>query len=350
MKTRYASVYRGLLLAGFGLAAAHDAQSQNLNYTVSSASITAGSFSGLTLAGSTPIVVTDEDDDNSTAQNIGFTFNYNGQALTQFTLNTNGAIKLGATPLSGVLVDDLISSTDPADVNLIAPLNADILGYPNTAATSFRYLTTGTAPNRVCTVQWTNMTTFDTPRQFTDLTFQVKLYETSNVIEFVYGPLVPGTVSDNVRAEVGLKGSGNTPGQLVVASKATATPWASATFQNTLYTTQKFDYNISSLPTSGRIFRFTPTSTATHDAQLARALNLYPNPSAGQVTLEVRGANAQQGLRVEVSNLLGQRVYAGALRDNFTNQLDLSCLTNGLYTVKITRGNGYAISRLHLQH
>jgi len=57
--------------------------------------------------------------------------------------------------------------------------------------------------------------------------------------------------------------------------------------------------------------------------------------------LAINGANAQKGLEVEVVNTLGQRVYAGAARDNFTTTLDLSHLANGLYHLKIKNGDEY---------
>lgn len=59
----------------------------------------AGTYTDLAATG-TAIATTSTDDANSTAQAIGFTFDYNGMPFTQFVLNTNGFIKLGATPPS----------------------------------------------------------------------------------------------------------------------------------------------------------------------------------------------------------------------------------------------------------
>jgi trimeric autotransporter adhesin len=79
--------------------------------------------------------------------------------------------------------------------------------------------------------------------------------------------------------------------------------------------------------------------TATSEA-LLRAVSVFPNPSAtGIFDLEVHGANAKGGLDVQVTNLLGQRVYSGAARDNYTNRLDLSSLAPGIYTLQVRNGD-----------
>jgi hypothetical protein len=86
--------------------------------------------------------------------------------------------------------------------------------------------------------------------------------------------------------------------------------------------------------------------TGTSEA-LLRAVNVFPNPSAtGVFNLTISGANAKQGLEVEVTNNLGQRVYAGSARDNFTSQLDLSRLATGLYHLKVKNGDEYMLRQI----
>jgi hypothetical protein len=65
----------------------------------------------------------------------------------------------------------------------------------------------GVTPNRICEFEYRNMTRFDgmSPTLDEVINFKVKLYETSNKIEFVYGPMFPNI--DNTTSEVGLKGS-----------------------------------------------------------------------------------------------------------------------------------------------
>lgn len=89
--------------------------------------------------------------------------------------------------------------------------------------------------------------------------------------------------------------------------------------------------------------RVTGTSAA-----LNRAISMYPNPSNGLVTLDVRGANAQAGLEVQVLNSLGQVVHKATVRDNFENKLNLSNLAAGVYTLKVKAGDEYMVRQLSL--
>ncbi|WP_426061155.1 T9SS type A sorting domain-containing protein [Hymenobacter sp. B1770] len=87
---------------------------------------------------------------------------------------------------------------------------------------------------------------------------------------------------------------------------------------------------------------------ATSEA-LRRAVSVFPNPSAsGVFNLEVHGANARQALNVEVTNMLGQRVYTGAAKDNFRNQLDLSTLASGIYNLKVRNGQEYTMQQISI--
>jgi hypothetical protein len=80
--------------------------------------------------------------------------------------------------------------------------------------------------------------------------------------------------------------------------------------------------------------------TATSSAALLRAVTVFPNPSAtGLFDLEIHGAQAKAGLTVRVTNTLGQVVYTGAARDNYTNRLDLNTLAPGIYHLQVRNGD-----------
>jgi hypothetical protein len=64
------------------------------------------------------------------------------------------------------------------------------------------YTTKETAPNRVFTVQWRQARRFAIAGQFN---FQIKLYETTNVISIVYGNCAPtGNNANAINVQVGL--------------------------------------------------------------------------------------------------------------------------------------------------
>ena len=86
---------------------------------------------------------------------------------------------------------------------------------------------------------------------------------------------------------------------------------------------------------------------ATSEA-LKRAVSVFPNPSnSGQFSLEIRGANAAQ-LAVEVTNLLGQRVYTGTAKDNFRTAVDLSALASGIYSLKVRNGGEFTMQQISI--
>ena len=66
-------------------------------------------------------------------------------------------------------------------------------------------------------------------------------------------------------------------------------------------------------------------------------VNLYPNPTKNQVTVEVSGQNNQQ-INFVVLNALGAQVAAGRFNGN-RHQLDLSDMPKGLYLISLTSEN-----------
>jgi hypothetical protein len=269
---------RWLLLAGLLWAAAPVAQAQLAQGSANAQNV-AGTFADLGTTG-TAITTANTDDANSGAQNIGFTFNYNGASFTQFVLNTNGLIRLGSAAPSaanmfaqyedGMLTGVApIESTDAADINLLIPFNMD-LEAATTGGTEYRVATTGTAPNQVCTIQWKNVSdksgsvSAGTPKQYTSFTFQVKLYQTSNQIEFVYGPSTATTVPNADAARyptVGIKGSGKAGGQTVLANKSySLDAWSATTFITGEYFGTTHNFRSSVRPDVGRTYRFSTCS------------------------------------------------------------------------------------------
>ncbi|MBD2766834.1 T9SS type A sorting domain-containing protein [Hymenobacter sp. BT664] len=87
---------------------------------------------------------------------------------------------------------------------------------------------------------------------------------------------------------------------------------------------------------------------ASNSPALSKAVSLFPNPSSGQVTLEIREAKAAGALQVQVTNLLGQVVHTATVRDNAQNPLDLSALAAGMYLVRVQAGSAYTLRQLVL--
>ena len=75
---------------------------------------------------------------------------------------------------------------------------------------------------------------------------------------------------------------------------------------------------------------------------------MFPNPSNGQVTLDIRDAKAKGAMQVQVTNMLGQIVHTAAVRDNAENKLNLSGLADGMYVLRVSSGTEYTIRQLVL--
>ncbi|MGI4863994.1 MAG: choice-of-anchor J domain-containing protein [Janthinobacterium lividum] len=321
------------LLAVGATVAAH----AQLTYAAASVVNAAGTYTDLGTTG-TAITTTNTDDANSAAQNIGFTFTYNGTAFTQFVFNTNGVIRLGsAAPSTASLYydnntartsTDPLASTNAADVNLLMPFNQDLVPGSNAAGADYRVLTSGTAPNRVCTIQWRNVadkagagSDVANVTQFANFSFQIKLYETTNNVEFVYDQAVAGTGAVGVRfPNVGLKGSGLASGQLTVGLKAETAAWSTTTFQNVNYGSSAHNITKAVGPDAGRTYRFVSVAPVANDVavQAVYALGKVATPNA-----------VPQAVRVYVANL------GTAAQTNLAITLTISGANTYTYTATV---------------
>ncbi len=147
----------------------------------------------------TPIVGVDLDTfnmDDASFNNlpIGFDFYLGGAMHNRMCVNTNGYIVLD-TIAQGSFFNILSGQHN----NVLAPFGADLRGI--NANASLQYLTSGIAPNRVCVIQWANFSYFGGQG---NLNFQIKLYETSNCIKYVYGNNLFG---NPMNTQIGLRGS-----------------------------------------------------------------------------------------------------------------------------------------------
>ena len=237
---------------------------------------------------------TANDEGYTSATNIGFTFNYNGTAFTQFQASTNGFIRLG-TGLAAATATDALSGTLRS---IIAPLWDD-LAVTNTTA-DITYQLSGVTPNQVMTIEWNNMKWNKTAVGLSQ--FQVKLYEVDNHIEFIYGTLNPtaGLASIGLADNTVISTAGSATGKFLslnVGGIATA---------RTYHQSMGYTFNgISSAPDANTVLTFTkvtpsPISAGTYTiggvaptyatlSEAAMALNL--NGINGAVVLNIRSGN-----------------------------------------------------------
>ena len=138
--------------------------------------------------------------DASLNANIGFSFNYFGTNYTQVTICTNGWVSFTTSAGTSIVNTRLFSGQSP---NLtVAPWWDDLT---DDATSLIRYITDGSSPNRVFIVEWNSVPTYNGLASPARISFQVKLFETTNIIEFHYGEHVFGNHSASESASIGLE-------------------------------------------------------------------------------------------------------------------------------------------------
>ncbi len=140
---------------------------------------------------------------------IGFTFTYNGQSYNNFGVNSNGWIRLdtGTFTISNSSTPLNSTFTSQNFKNIICALGRDIQGKAGIGELS--YVLEGVSPNQTLVVQWLNYAKFSSISNTLDtLSFQIRLNETLNTIDFVYGSAVNMTQAfGSSQFQVGINGN-----------------------------------------------------------------------------------------------------------------------------------------------
>jgi hypothetical protein len=234
---------------------------------------------------------------------LGFTFPYGDNTYTSIKVSSNGWIGIGSSQTGSNLSNNLASTSY---VPVVAPLWDDT----SMAAGTCEYLLTGTAPNRIFTVQYTNLKwNYYGDNQYN---FQVRFYETGK-IDIFYGPSTgtPNSPSASIGINMLPGGSGwfysVTPGNPATASTTTE------------------NSNITEFPAQGTIYEFNPVVAVPNDLA---ALSVTGNttPTAGQasnytITIRNRGSVAQNTYQVklyrdaavEIGSVAGTAIQPGAV-------------------------------------
>lgn len=207
--------------------------------------------------------------------NIGFTFQYGCTNYTQLQICTEGWMGFG-----GGLAQTNANNLNTGTRRVIAPLWDNLrVG----SAGLVRYRLTGTAPNRVFTVEWYRMRWQDGGTTTTNgcISFQAALYEGSNNITLNYTNEA-GTVTTG-SASIGLSGAAS--GSFYSVNSGTNTV-SSVTETN----------NISVRPAVNTLYTFSPVvCSGTPTSGVASASTLSTNCAANSVNFSLTGATTGCG-------------------------------------------------------
>lgn len=181
-------------------------------------------------------------DDAVITQNVGFTFTYNGTPYTNFQVSTNGFIQFGG----GALGNNYNPLSGAAN-QTIAPFGRDLQGNGG----GCRVQTLGTAPNRICVIQWALYRRWNNGTD--NFNFQIRLYENDNSIELNY--CLMDNPASSTSGQVGLRGASNADWNNWSHSVGNWTGAISGVANGSLVT---LNSPAGTNPGCGHVFRFVP--------------------------------------------------------------------------------------------
>ena len=199
---------------------------------------------------------------------IPFPFIMNNASYTGCNISTNGFLTFGTIAPAANSYAPIASATayDAAIALTAVNLNAYFYSGNTLQNGEIRYQTTGVAPNRCFVVQWKNFK----PLAIVNSPFvngvngQIRLYETTNLIELIYKTT---TAYTGITPQIGLRGINNTyPTNVNIRAVASAGSWIAST--NGTSNAAVCSLN-STFPPSGLIYRFTPQCYPPTNLQIA---------------------------------------------------------------------------------
>jgi len=176
---------------------------------------------------------------------LGFNFYFGGSFYSSISVAANGFVAMG----DSIITSNVPISSASGTNYLTSAMGRDI---KSRDTGDLRYSQSGTAPNRVFTVQWRHYRRVPSTCANDDFSFQISLYENGGLVKFTYGSCFAVTSPTAAAIQVGLRGANNAD----FATRMTTSDWASTTagtansssctLSNTVY------------PTQGQTFTFDP--------------------------------------------------------------------------------------------
>ena len=200
---------------------------------------------------------------------IGFTFAYDGVNQTQCYISPNGFLSFGVQPTSTTYFP-LNVATSFTNGGTISALGMDLIS--GTPVDNIVYSTIGTSPNRTFVVQWTNARRKVTTGNFN---FQIRLQETTNVIEISYGLCAPDDVTV-YNAQVGIRGVTNNFLQGDINNRlqnVVNTAWSGKTIYG-IANSSTVRTSVTEYPNNGLKYTYTPSTACITPTGIPSALSV----------------------------------------------------------------------------
>ncbi len=181
-----------------------------------------------------------------------FTFYFMGTAYTQFSVSPDGQLRFGPNPITGNVQTPVLGN------EYLFLISSDNSTGPSGKV---HYKIQNSSPNSVLIVEWNNLVLPTSGLSSSNYsTFQLRLYESSGIIEYVYGTMYNRS-SSSLPISIGFSTS-NEVGKIGQVTSITSTPAYSsnsASIINTSFTANSLMTNLNSAANgSRRVFQFTP--------------------------------------------------------------------------------------------
>ncbi|HMS35332.1 MAG TPA: hypothetical protein PKC91_14715 [Ignavibacteria bacterium] len=196
--------------------------------------------------------------------------------------------------------------------------------------------TTGSVGSRIHTIQFKNVRNFTSSANNNNYSFQIKLYETTNKVEIVYGNY---SVSSSYTPQVGLRGALNSD----FSNRSSTSTWAAPPAGGTNSATMTLSSTV--LPASGQTYSWTPFVLFVNDVGTTAILNpVTGGPSGTQAPVATikNFGSANQSTPFNItctispggySNTKSDTIGSGLSKNITFNNVNLS--PNVLYTVTV---------------
>ncbi|MCF6270029.1 MAG: T9SS type A sorting domain-containing protein [Melioribacteraceae bacterium] len=295
-------------------------------------------------------------DDIQRIINLPFNFTYDEYEYNQMQISTNGWLEFGigtAGTERGVSTASQIGTIGANEngrmagtarpTKALGPWWEDLNGDGDGKV---RYSTVGTSPNRVFVTQWEHMRAYWDPNATTArVNFQVRLYESTNTIEYCYGNVETGTFGgSDIGASIGFKdhiggdyrfydiiAGESLPAGDVITDLSPLTDWPG---ENTVYKITTLITDVDNIENN------LPSKFVLEQN--------YPNPFNPSTTIRYQIPKEVRGKRVEVRlvvyDVLGREVAVLVNKEqsagSYEVQFDASGLTSGIYFYKLNISTG----------
>lgn len=277
------------------------------------------------------------------ANTLPFAFTYAGSNITTGAINvsSNGFLTFGAATTSTVLYTPISSTA--AFGGVVAPFARDLNArYSTTAGQNgeIRYSVEGTAPNRELVVQWSNFRPYagSAAANYLVWNFQVRLAETTNVVNIVYSPDTPVGTGQTGTAQVGLRGTSEADYKNFLIS--TTNPWTAPAPGTS--NTATAAYSTTLQPAVGQTYTFTPppacvgtptagtaaAATATICAGSTSLLSLSGTTVGAGITYQWQSATSSAGPFANISGATAANYLAAPVQTTYY-QAVVTCANGG---------------------